>query len=129
MRPSLCQNARAPQSIQVSRQLVLHSKTTKVGGISSGLRFIALRFFCCLDCSLPGTPSVNKARLNPSVILSHAAEMRVQIIGLAPEGNVVVVPVVRTASQGHGKAIKRQIAPRGMLPSEQHLPERRYPAI
>src|SRR6266705_2494557 len=72
-----------------------------------------------------GSPAVNNARFDPGVILPRAGEVRVQILGLAPEGNVLVVPVVSTPSQRHREAVKCQIAPRGMLPSKQHLRERR----
>src|SRR5215472_18536909 len=76
-----------------------------------------------------GSPAVNNPHFDPGIILPSAAEVRAQILGLAPERDVLIVAVISTPSQRHREAVRCHTTPREMLSSKQHLRERRQPPI
>src|SRR5215469_2970236 len=117
--------ADAPQSIRVIRNSL---QTSKQRPEESPPALFILNHATVILCrmALPRSPAVNIARFNPGIIMPGAAEVRVQILCLAPEGNVLVEPVVSTPSQRHREAVSCQTTPREMLSSKEHLRERRY---
>lgn len=85
---------------------IVPSKQARLAPLAAD-QFLPLRTLLFpMKWSTEGSPAVNNARFDPGVILPGAAEARVQILGLAPEGNLLVEPVVSTPSQGHREAVK-----------------------